>query len=235
MDGDGFRLCYSPKRGTAFMKSDQDFPTEFPIFPLTGAVLYPHTRMPLNIFEPRYLSLIDAVLAGSRYMGMIQPRLSVKETVDSEDGIYEIGCLGRLTAFAETDDGRYVVTLTGVSRYRVVRELPIKDGYRRAEADFSPFRQSAPPQEGATYDRTGFMATLTTYLDKLGADQNQQSFEHANDQALITAVAMSAPFAPGEKQAILECVGLEEQAEMVRSLMEMSAYDNDDETPGLRH
>jgi len=217
------------------MKSDQDFPTEFPIFPLTGAVLFPHTRMPLNIFEPRYLSLIDAVLAGSRYMGMVQPRQASKETVDNDASIYDIGCLGRLTAFAETDDGRYVVTLTGVSRYRIVRELQIKDGYRQVEADFSPFRQSTPQQEGATYDRTGFMATLSAYLDKLGADQNQQSFEHANDQALITAVAMSAPFAPGEKQAILECVGLEEQAEMVCSIMQMSAYDSDDETPSLRH
>ncbi len=218
------------------MKTDQDLPTEFPIFPLTGAVLYPYTRMPLNIFEPRYLSLVDAVLAGSRYMGMVQPRQSTTETVANDGDIYDIGCLGRLTAFAEADDGRYVITLTGVCRYKVIRELPLKDGYRRIVADYSMFKTSVPPQEGATYDRTCFMKTLSAYLGKLGAEQNQQSFEHANDQALITAVAMSAPFSPSEKQAILECIDLEDQAEMVRSIMEMSAYDKkDDDGPSVRH
>ncbi len=217
------------------MKSDQNLPTEFPIFPLTGAVLYPHTRMPLNIFEPRYLSLVDAVLAGSRYMGMVQPRQTSGETVADDGEIYKIGCLGRLTAFGETEDGRYVITLTGITRYRITNELPMCDGYRRVRADFNPFNQISPPQEGATYDRTGFMKSLNRYLKKLGAEENQQSFDQANDQALITAVAMSAPFAPEEKQAILECVGLEEQAEMARSIMELSTYDGEGDTQKHRH
>ena len=207
----------------------------FPVFPLSGAVLFPHTRLPLNIFEPRYLSLIDSVLAGPRYMGMVQPRQSDKETGADDTPVYDVGCLGRLTAFGETDDGRYVITLTGVTRYRIVEELALKDGYRRVRADYSEFNIQLPPQEGATYDRTQFMATLSSYMGKIGAEPNQKTFEHANDQALITAVATSAPFAPQEKQAILECVGLEEQAEMVRSIMEMASYDGDNEEPGLRH
>lgn len=217
------------------MYTDQDLPDIFPVFPLTGAVLFPHARLPLNIFEPRYLSLVDAVLAGPRFMGMVQPRQLVKETGADDAPIYDVGCLGRLTAFGETDDGRYVITLTGVTRYRIVEELSMKDGYRRVRGDFSDFNKELPPQEGATYDRTRFMATLSVYMNKLGADQNQQTFEHANDQALITAVATSAPFGPQEKQAILECLGLEEQAEMVRSIMEMATYDDDTDGPGLRH
>ena len=109
---------------------DQSIPTTFPIFPLMGAVLFPQARMPLNIFEPRYINLIDAVLAGSRYVGMLQPKARKQETDIDNGKIYDVGCLGRLTAFGETDDGRYVVTLKGITRFRVTCKLTIKDGYR---------------------------------------------------------------------------------------------------------
>ncbi|NQV98323.1 MAG: LON peptidase substrate-binding domain-containing protein [Rhodospirillales bacterium] len=217
------------------MYSDQELPVRFPVFPLSGAVLFPHTRLPLNIFEPRYLSLVDAVLAGSRYMGMVQPRKTGRETGPDDTPIYTVGCLGRLTSFAETEDGRYMITLTGVSRFRIIEELPLLDGYRRVNADFSAFNGVLPAQDGASYDRTQFMKTLNAYMKKLGATQNQETFDHADDQALVTAVATSAPFTAQEKQAILECVGLEQQAEMVRSIMQMAAYDGDSDDPGLRH
>ncbi len=217
------------------MLSDQDLPDVFPVFPLSGAVLFPYTRLPLNIFEPRYLNLIDAVLAGPRYMGMIQPLQSDRETGADDMPLYEIGCLGRLTSFSETDDGRYVITLTGVARYKVVEELDMNDGYRRIRADFGPFQNLDTPSEGKAYDRGRFMTSLTAYMKKLGADDAQESFARANDQALITAVASSAPFSAEEKQAILECPELEQQAELVRSIMEMAVYNNTEPGVDNRH
>ena len=216
------------------MISDQDIPTTFPVFPLSGAVLFPQTRLPLNIFEPRYLSMIDAVLAGSRYVGMVQPRQTTQETVADEDAIYDVGCLGRLTAFAETDDGRYVVTLTGITRFRIVSEFELKDGYRSVQANFKEFAPELSPVDNE-FDRLGFMETLTAYLMTLGAEENQETFEHADDQALVSTIAMAAPFTPEEKQAILECPRLGDQARLMRSIMEMAAYSGDPENPRLKH
>jgi Lon protease-like protein len=215
---------------------DKDIPTTFPIFPLMGAVLFPQTRLPLNIFEPRYLNLIDAVLAGSRYVGMLQPRVK-KQEMDTNDGeIYDVGCLGRLTAFAETEDGRYVVTLTGITRFRITSELAVKDGYRSVlanlkEFDLDPNLASADSQ----FDRAEFMETLKVYLAALGAEENQETFEHTDDQELVTTVAMSAPFTPEEKQAVLECSGLRDQASMVRAIMEMATYGGGPDNTRLKH
>jgi Lon protease-like protein len=218
------------------MISDLDIPTTFPIFPLVGAVLFPQTRLPLNIFEPRYLNLIDAVLAGSRYVGMLQPRTRKQETDTNACEIYDVGCLGRLTAFAETEDGCYVVTLTGITRFRITSELAIKDGYRSVQASINEFDSkpdlSLPVSQ---FDRFEFMETLKAYLITLGAEESQEAFEHAHDQALVTTVAMSAPFTPEEKQAILECSGLSDQASMVRTIMEMATYSGGPDNPRLKH
>lgn len=216
------------------MFSDQTPPAEFPIFPLTGAVLLPHGRLPLTIFEPRYLSMVDAVLAGSRYLGMVQPRRTTTETVADEDPIYEVGGLGRLTSFAEADDGRYVITLSGVKRYRIVEELPMRDGYRRVRARFDEFESATAAGDG-TFDRPKFLAALKTYLGNLGVDQSQPLFDHADDQGLVNVVAMTAPFAPEEKQAILECVNLAEQAEMVQSIMTFASMGESAEGPKQKH
>ena len=217
------------------MISDQDLPTEFPIFPLSGAVLFPHTRLPLNIFEPRYLSMVDAVLAGSRYLGMVQPRAAATETVADTDALFDVGCLGRLTAFGEAEDGRYVITLTGITRFCIEAELPIKDGYRRVRANFNEFANEQIHEDAAAFDRAEFMATLNAYLVMMGAEENLESFDKADGQALITAVSMSAPFSADEKQAILECRELVAQADMVRSIMEMAAYGGDADNPRFRH
>ena len=216
------------------MISDQDIPTTFPVFPLSGAVLFPQTRLPLNIFEPRYLSMIDAALAGSRYVGMVQPRLSTQETVADDSAIYDVGCLGRLTAFAETDDGRYVVTLTGITRFQIVSEFELKDGYRSIQASFKEFEPELSSTDNE-FDRPGFMETLKAYLLTLGAEENQETFEHADDQALVSTIAMAAPFTAEEKQAILECPRLGNQARLMRSIMEMAVYGGDPENPRLKH
>ena len=218
------------------MISDQDIPTTFPIFPLIGAVLFPQTRLPLNIFEPRYLNLIDSVLAGSRYVGMLQPRTRKQDT-DTDDGeIYDVGCLGRLTAFAETEDGRYMITLTGITRFRIMSELAIKDGYRSVQANLKEFDPDPDLSLARRqFDRAAFMETLEAYLITLGAEESQETFEHAQDQALVTTVAMSAPFTPEEKQAVLECSDLLDQASMVRAIMEMATYGGSHDRTGLKH
>ena len=216
------------------MIMDQKIPTTFPIFPLMGAVLFPQTRLPLNIFEPRYLNLIDAVLAGSRYVGMLQPRARIQDS-DADGGeIYDVGCLGRLTAFAETEDGRYVVTLTGITRFRITSELAIKDGYRSVQANLKEFDPDLSPSD-TQFDRVAFMETLKAYLSTLGAEESHETFEHAHDQALVTAVAMSAPFTPEEKQAVLECSAPCDQASMVCAIMEMATYGGGPDNPRLKH
>jgi Lon protease-like protein len=184
------------------------------------------------------LNLIDAVLAGSRYVGMLQPRASKKETDTDGSGVYDVGCLGRLTAFAETEDGRYVVTLTGITRFRIMSELAIKDGYRSVQASLKEFDPDPGPDltpSNSQFDRFAFMETLKAYLITLGAEESQEAFEHAHDQALVTTVAMSAPFTPEEKQAILECSGLSDQASMVRTIMEMATYSGGPDNPRLKH
>ena len=216
------------------MISDQDIPTSFPIFPLMGAVLFPQTRLPLNIFEPRYLNLIDAVLAGPRYVGMLQPRTRKKESGADDGQTYEVGCLGRLTAFAETEDGRYVITLTGITRFRITSELAVKDGYRSVQANFREFDSDLSVAD-SQFDRVAFMETLKAYLNTLGAEEGHETFEHAHDQALITAVAMTAPFTPEEKQAVLECSALSDQANMVRTIMEMVTYGGSPNNACLEH
>ena len=215
---------------------DKDIPTTFPIFPLTGAVLFPQMRLPLNIFEPRYLNLIDAVLAGSRYVGMLQPRIK-KQEMDADDGeIYDVGCLGRLTAFAETEDGRYMVTLTGITRFRITSELAVKDGYRSVLANLKEFNLDPDlASANSQFNRGEFMETLKTYLTALGAEENQETFEHADDQELVTTVAMLAPFTPEEKQAVLECSGLCDQASMVSAIMEMATYGGGPDNTHLKH
>ncbi len=217
------------------MMSDGDLPTEFPIFPLTGAVLFPFTRLPLNIFEPRYLSMIDATLAGPRYLGMVQPRITRTETVGDDGDIYEVGCLGRLTAFAETEDGRYVVTLTGVARYRIEKELAMRNGYRRVRVRYDDFPSGGRRGAAALFDRARFMGTLSAYLTTLGVDPNQEPFDNTNDEALIAAISTTAPFTPEEKQAILECPGLDQQAEMVQSIMQIATHGNERDDPSFRH
>jgi Lon protease-like protein len=234
MDVNAYQQFCFRKRPANRMISDQEIPTTFPIFPLAGAVLFPQTRLPLNIFEPRYLNLIDAVLAGSRYVGMLQPRSQKQETITNDGKIYDVGCLGRLTAFAETEDGRYVVTLTGITRFRIMSELAIKDGYRSVQANLKEFDPGLSAG-GNQFDRAAFMETLKAYLITLGAEESQETFEHAHDRALVTTVAMSAPFRPEEKQAILECSGLSDQASMVRTIMEMATYDGALDSHRFKH
>jgi Lon protease-like protein len=215
-------------------------PEVIPIFPLTGVLLLPRGRLPLNIFEPRYLAMIRDALGGERLIGMVQP----SDPQDDNRGggqisppVYPIGCAGRMTAFAETDDGRYLITLTGVSRFRIRQELPLLSGYRRVIADWEPFAHDREPMAEPGFDRERFARALKGYFVQRQISADWQAIEKAPGEHLLTSIAMLCPFAPNEKQALLEAADLEERARLLVALIEMATIrpTTTEETGGTRH
>lgn len=200
------------------------FPDSFPVFPLTGALLLPGGKLPLNIFEARYLALVDDALAAGRMFGMIQPDPALADTANGS-ALYRVGCLGRLVSFSETEDGRYLITLLGVARFQVVDELPMRHGYRRVQARKLAFETALPPDR---FDRAGLLAALRPFFTRHGMEVNWDSVERMPVEALITTLAMVCPFNPAEKQALLESDGLEAQAAALLTLLRMDAYATDD-------
>ncbi len=204
-----------------------DLPSEFPIFPLPGALLLPHGRLPLNIFEPRYLALVEDSLAQGRMFGMIQPNTHAPRAPNGPS-LYQIGCLGRLTQFAETDDGRFLITLSGVSRFRVVEELPIRHGYRRISAEFSPFEGDLSPSGTSMgIKRTELLGALRPFFTMHDIDANWDAIERMPEAMLVTTLAMLCPFDDAEKQALLEAPTEADRAADLLALLRMSIHEGD--------
>jgi len=213
----------------AFRPGFEELPRVVPIFPLPGVLLLPGGRLPLNIFEPRYLAMVRDALAGERAIGMIQPCEQATDVGAAK--VYETGCLGRITAFSETDDGRYLITLTGLIRFIVARELPILDGYRRAAADYDRFRgdlegdaEDGSDRAAVTIDRVRLLETLGYYFEAQRIESDWEAIEEAGDAALVTWLAMLCPFAAPEKQALLEVMSLPERASAITAIMEMAVH-----------
>ncbi len=210
----------------AFRPDFETLPRVVPIFPLPGVLLLPGGRLPLNIFEPRYLAMVRDALAGERAIAMIQPREDAADV--GAAAVYETGCLGRITAFSETDDDRYLITLTGLIRFDVARELPPMEGYRRVAADYARFRGDIVEESGeapGAIDRTRFLETLGFYFEANGIESDWKAIEDTADAALVTSLAMLCPFAASEKQALLEAVSLSERASAMTAIMEMSVHE----------
>jgi uncharacterized protein len=201
-------------------------PDTLPIFPLTGVLLLPRGRLPLNIFEPRYLAMTRDALGGERLIGMVQPSEPQR---DNRGGgainppVYPIGCAGRITAFSETDDGRYLLTLTGVSRFRIRDELPLLSGYRRIVAEWQPFAHDVDTPTGSEFDRDRFIRGLKGFFTQRQISADWEAIEKAAGEHLINSIAMLCPFAPSEKQALLEAPDLDERARLLITLVEMAA------------
>ena len=206
----------------AFRPDFDDLPRVVPIFPLPGVLLLPGGRLPLNIFEPRYLAMVRDALSGERTIGMIQPCAEAPDVGAAR--VYETGCAGRITAFSETDDGRYLITLTGVIRFDVERELPPIEGYRRVVADYGRFRGDLE-EEASEIDRERFLETLGCYFEANGIEGDWKAIEEAGDAALVTSLAMICPFAAPEKQALLEAMSLPERARTMTAIMEMAVHE----------
>ena len=203
------------------MTRDGDLPDTIPVFPLPGALLLPRARLPLHIFEPRYLAMLDDTLkTDHRLIGMIQPR----EVPGSEEKrLHSIGCAGRLTAFSETEDGRYMVTLSGVSRFRVREEVPGFTPYRRCSVDWSAFpRDRGAVEHDPGFDRDAFLAALKSYFEDRNLSTDWDSLKEAEDELLINSLSMLCPFEPEDKQALLEAPSLSTRRETLVTLIEFA-------------
>ncbi len=203
-------------------------PREFPIFPLDGALLLPRGRLPLNIFEPRYLAMIEDALGAGRMLAMIQSDPKAPEG-DLGPGLYRIGCLGRLSAFSETEDGRFLITLTGVCRFATVEELAMRRGYRRVRGDFAGFESdlSLDPQPIGV-EREALVTALRGYFGRRALEANWDTLRRIRDDILVVTLAMTCPFEPAEKQALLEAPTDAERAEALLVLLRMGAAADDD-------
>lgn len=199
-----------------------DLPDTIPLFPLPGALLLPRARLPLNIFEPRYLAMLDDTLkTPHRLIGMVQPLEPA--TDDRPERLHSIGCAGRLVAFSETDDGRYMITLGGVSRFRTRHLHAGFEPYLRADIDWSSFaRDRGKSETDAGFDRVAFLALLGRYFHRSGVASDWDSLEKAGDELLINSLSMLCPFGVEDKQALLEAPALNDRRETLVTLMEFA-------------
>ncbi len=211
-----------------------DLPQVIPVFPLDGALLLPHGALPLNIFEPRYLNMVDDAMAGDRMIGMVQT-LGAAAGDPARPRLSPVGCAGRITAFAETPDGRYLITLTGVCRFRIGAELPVQTPYRQVRADFEPFEPDLRPLEGQpATDRGALLSALKAYLDHRGLDLDWKMAREAPMEALVNSLSMALPFEPAEKQALLEAQTFSARQSALTALLRIDAAGDDDTPPNLQ-
>tara|TARA_B100000795_G_C22730896_1_gene411330 strand:+ start:273 stop:893 length:621 start_codon:yes stop_codon:yes gene_type:complete len=194
-------------------------PDVIPVFPLPGALLLPRAKLPLHVFEPRYLSMIeDCMKTSSRFIGMVQTYQSRGETK-----LHSIGCAGRLNQFSETEDGRYMVTLSGMSRFRIKEEVEGFAPYRRCHITWDGFeRDLGKVEKDKTFDRPAFMAGLKRYFDHQELSTDWETMQGADDELLINSLSMLCPFEPGDKQALLEAPSLSTRRETLTTLIEFA-------------
>ncbi|CAN5313910.1 LON peptidase substrate-binding domain-containing protein [soil metagenome] len=203
-----------------------DLPAVIPVFPLDGAMLLPHGSLPLNIFEPRYLNMIDDALAAERIIGMVQ---TVAGGSRERPKLAEVGCAGRITSFAETSDGRYLITLSGLIRFGTGQELLTPTPYRQVRADYGPYAPDlAPMGEDTGFDRLHFLAALKAYLDHRAMEIDWDSAKDAPCEALVNSLSMALPFEAAEKQALLEAATPAERRMALIALMEIDAAGDDE-------
>ena len=186
-----------------FVAPFEELPNSLPIFPLSGAVLMPHAELPLNIFEPRYLNMVNDAIGSHRMIGMIQPDAKA----GSDEAIYPVGCAGRITQFRETRDGRYEMVLSSVCRFEASEELPTVRGYRLVTPDWSRFAcDYDEPDSGLQAEQPRLMTTLERYLNAREMEADLDSFQKLPVIELVDALTMALPFSEQEKQMLLESV-----------------------------
>jgi Lon protease-like protein len=196
-----------------------------PVFPLPGAMLLPHGRLPLNIFEMRYLAMVEDAMGAGRMFGMIQPD-SLKAPVAHGSATFNVGCLGRITSFTETEDGRIVLSLLGVIRFAVVEEVAPRRGYRRMRVDYASYAGDLDvPSGDIGLPRQALLASLRGYFERQGVTADWDSIGEMDDQTLLTALCMMCPFAPSEKQALLEADSPAQRTQILQALLAFGMHD----------
>ncbi len=200
-----------------------DFPGTLPLFPLTGVVLLPRGALPLNIFEPRYLEMVDHALKTDRLIGMIQPTENEEEVLKPR--LSRVGCAGRIISFRETDDNRYLITLAGICRFRLDGEVAGATAWRTGLCDFAPFAGDLAEGEAGDFPRGRLLAALKSYLSQRDMKADWKSVTTAPSEALVNALSMMCPFDPAEKQALLEAPTFADRASTLMALLEISGGD----------
>lgn len=217
-------------------RTPDDLPRELPLFPLRGAILLPRVTLPLNIFEPRYLALVDAVMSGRRLIGLIQPDekapdhtpASLSESPPGKAvGLKRVGCAGRITTYQEQDDGRILITLTGVARFNLVEEMSAVTPYRIGIASFDPFAVDLSAGVGeSAVDRETLLRVLRAYLEAKDMRTDWSAVAKSSTEFLVNALSVMSPYGAEEKQALLEAVDLKSRADVLVALAEMELAAN---------
>ena len=215
------------RAGNRIYQTAGDLPEVIPVFPLGGALLLPGGQLPLNIFEPRYMAMFDHALATDRIVGIIQPRIDGQDnvvthpaTLEGQAPLCAVGCFGRLTSITETGDQRYISTLTGICRFRVIEELKVKTPFRQCRVQ--PFLSDLKEAEEApAVNRDALLAAFRAYLDANSLEADWESVERARNHTLVNALSMMSPFGPAEKQALLEAPDLKTRAETLIAITEI--------------
>ena len=213
-----------------------DLPGVIPVFPLPGALLLPRGQMPLNIFEPRYLAMVDDALRdGHRLIGMIQPDAAHGDDL-GPPSLYKIGCVGRITELAESGDGRYLIELTGISRFRIEEELTVSTSYRQCRVTYAPFADDFVARKGEdAVDRAALLDALRDFLEANDLKADWEGIEKAPNEALVNALSMMSPYGPAEKQALLEAPDLKARADILVAITEIElAKKNSEGEPQLQ-
>lgn len=207
---------------TPFTPKFEDLPPSLPVFPLVGVLLLPGGTLPLNIFEPRYLQLVDGALASGRLIGMIQPK-------DFDNGIHQqkpelqaVGCAGRITEFQETEDGRYTISLTGICRFRIAEELSVTTLYRRVKPDWSAYQEDYAPMLCEDFCKDKLKPLLKEYFEMQGMSCEWDKVDEAPKERLVRCLSMICPFGPREKQALLESATHAERGDLLLRLLEFT-------------
>ncbi len=204
--------------GNVAYKGPEQMPGVIPVFPLPGALLLPRGHLPLNIFEPRYLAMVDHALATDRLIGMIQPNPEKSDLA----GLYGVGCAGRITQFAETGDGRYLITLTGVARFRLLPEVDARTPFMQFSVDWREFPDDYQPKKGEeAVDRAGVIEALRKFSEANSVQVDWDSVKGAPNEALVNALCMMSPYGPREKQALLEAQDLKARGDMLIAITEI--------------
>lgn len=215
-------------------KTVADLPETIPIFPLNGSILLPRCKLPLNIFEPRYINMVfDSLCHGDRMIGMVQSRPTTTTGGAAEP--YQIGCAGRITAFEETDDGRVLINLTGISRFRITEELAPVRGYRRVKCDWLPFSTDLIVIQDATISGEEVMQVLAPFFESHNLRAEWQSLERIPGSDLIDVLSMNLPFPPEDKQALMEAPDVHSRYNILRQIASLYAARNIDQATDTRH
>lgn len=192
-----------------------DLPLRVRLFPLSGAILLPRAVMPLNIFEPRYLEMVRDAMATDQMIALVQPRDD-----DEPPSLYDIGAVGRITQYNETGDGRFLIALTGMARFRLVQELPATTSYRQAEVDYTPYASDWSPADPlAATARADLESTLKIYLEAQGLSADWDAVKSADDESLVNTLSVVCPFTTAERQALLQALSLPDRASTLATLM----------------